>query len=249
MAPNSCLENAMTAESHRAFAARASAALWGLGLAFSIARHLQYRAPANALPSAMTSAGLDAASPIRQILVIIALPMLCAFAADLVLRRLGDVQRWSFNTAAIALATAPLSLVANGRTRHVVMHALVAMAVIACRRLHPRFSRSDVILIPVVLIAYFALLDLSPHSKPVTLWIGATALTLALRLLLGMLANAPRPAYAFALAPLAIASPWPVVNIVWLVATPLLLARGDWIPARGSRCRDSAAPRFLRGRP
>ena len=224
----------MTAESHRAFAARASAAIWGLGLAFSIARHLQHRAPANALPSAMTAAGLDASSPIRQILVIIALPMLCAFAADLVWRaseaRGPRPEAWVINTAAIALATAPLSLVAGGRTKHVVMHALVAMAVIACRRLRPRFSRSDVILIPVVLIAYFALLDLSPHGKPVTLWIAAAVLTLALRLSIGMLSNAPRPAYAFALAPLAIAGPWPVVNIVWLVVTPLLLARQDWRP-------------------
>ena len=53
-----------------------------------------------------------------------------------------------------------------GNLRHVLLHGVVAIGIIFARKLNPRFSRDDAILIPVFLATYFALLDLGFGKTP-----------------------------------------------------------------------------------
>lgn len=204
---------------------RASFALYGAALAIGIAPSLQSRVHADAPPSGIAKLGFDAHGPMRQFVLLIVLTFVFAAASTLVMRFVAE-RRWAMWTSTIALASAPLTLMYFGNVRHVLLHGVVAAAVVFARRLEPRFSRADVVLIPVVLSFYFAFLDTGFGRTPVSTLLRAAIVTLALRIAVGVLARLPRPAYAFAAAPLAFllqSQPWLV--IAFLLATPFALAR------------------------
>ncbi len=114
------------------------------------------------------------------------------------------------------------------------------------RNIAHRCSRADVLLIPTSLVAYFAILDLAPAGwRPVTCWLIAAGLTLALRLAAGRLSSLRRPGLALAPAPLAV-----LLQLQWLPATGAAIAALAWIPAAtlalALLLRTSAAERRLR---
>ncbi len=211
---------------------RAAFALYGATLAVAIAPALQHRAQPGDLPSGITALGLDSSGPLRQLALIVVMAFAFAAVASLLMRFIVE-RRWAMWTSTIALASAPITLMHFGNARHLLLHGVVAAAVIAVRRVDVRFSRADAVLVPVVLSFHFAFVDLDFGHTPAATFLRAAIVTLALRIAVGAMARLPRPGYAFAAAPLAFLAQmqWMpqraagIIAVLWLVITPLALAR------------------------
>ncbi|HXO41595.1 MAG TPA: hypothetical protein VN999_09115, partial [Thermoanaerobaculia bacterium] len=226
------------AATRRAWCVRASSAAWGLALAAAMVSTLQRPAPPGQLPGAMKALGLDAAGPFLQLAALILVPFAGALAGALLVRHLASAPRWMPATFCIALASAPLTVLAGGGLAAVLLHGTVAAAALgACwvpsrreavaarapadaepapdgrggappaprRDLRSGFSRCDLLLIPSVLVCYFAILDLAPAgTRPVTCLLAAAVLTLGLRAVTGRISSLRRPGLALAPVPLAV---------------------------------------------
>jgi len=269
------------AAARRAWCVRASAAAWGLALAAATASALQRPAPPGQLPGAMTAAGLDAAGPFLQLAALILVPVAAALAGAQLARHLAGAPRWMPATFCIALASAPLTLLAGGGLAAVLLHGAAAAAALGARWVPSRreagggrapanagrapadagrppgdagrapgdagpapggrhgappaprrdrrsgFSRCDLLLIPSVLICYFAILDLAPAgTRPVTSFLAAAVLTLGLRAAAGRISSLRRPGLALAPVPLAV-----LLQLRWLPAGAAAIAALAWIAA------------------
>ncbi len=176
--------------------------------------------------------GWDAAGPMRQFAFIVAMALLFGAAATLV-RRYVVERQWAMTTACIALASAPITLMHFGNVRHVLLHGVIAAAVVFLRHIDMRFSRADIVLLPVALAYYFAFLDLDFGHTPAATLLRAAGATLALRIAAAKWSRLSKPAYAFAAAPLAFVvqmqwvrpGPAGVIVVLWLTIVPFLLAR------------------------
>ncbi|HLX07083.1 MAG TPA: hypothetical protein VKY89_04395 [Thermoanaerobaculia bacterium] len=263
------------AAARQAWYLRAAAAAWGFALAASLVGYLQRPAPPGQLPGAMTAMGLDAAGPFLGLAALLLLPFAAAFAGGLLASQIAAGPPWALLSAGVALATAPLTVIYGGGPLDVLLHALFGAGAAAAasvtrtgvpsdpaghsdsrdrrrpidRRHHRgrRFSRADVLLIPTSLVAYFAILDLAPAGwRPVTCWLIAAGLTLALRLAAGRLSSLRRPGLALAPAPLAV-----LLQLQWLPAAGAAIAALAWIAAAtlavALLLRTPAAERRLRG--
>ena len=213
---------------------RAALALWGLALAIASMPRLAFRASEGELPGSLQNEGLSASGPLWQFALIILLPFLVTLAGQRVVPLLIE-RKWAAWSFAAALALAPVTLMHYGTFRHVVLHGVAAAAIVVARKLEPRCSRSDALLFPCVLSFYFAFLDTGFGRTPAATFFRAAVALFALRLIVGALSNETRPAIAFAFAPLAflfqmhlldkpVAGP---LALLWLIGTPLLLARID----------------------
>ncbi|HEX8616956.1 MAG TPA: hypothetical protein VF911_05140, partial [Thermoanaerobaculia bacterium] len=166
--------------------------------------------------------------------LVLLLPFLVTLAGQRVIPLLAD-RRWAAWAFSAMLALAPVTLMHYGTFRHVVLHGVAAAGIVFARRLEPRFSRSDVLLVPTLLSLYFAFLDTGFGKTPAATFFRAAVALLALRLLAGAISKQPRPAIAFAAAPAAflfqmhlldarVAGP---LALFWLIATPIALTRVD----------------------
>ena len=201
---------------------RAAFAIYGAALAIALAPSLQRRVQPGALPSGIAKLGFDSAGPSRQFVLLLVLTFAFAALATFVMRFIVE-QRWAMWTSTIALAGAPLTLMYFGNVRHVLLHGVVALAVVLLRRFDPHFSRADVVLIPVVLSFHLAFLDLDFGHTPISTFLRAAIVTLALRMCV--------PSRALAAAPLAFALQWNAwLALAFLVVTPFALMRVN--PAR-----------------
>jgi hypothetical protein len=250
------------AAARRAWCVRASSAAWGLALAAAMASTLQRPAPPGQLPGAMKAMGLDAAGPFLQLAALILGPFAGALAGALLVRHLAGAPRWMPATFCIALASAPLTLLAGGGLAAVLLHGVVAAAALGARWVQSRrddgagrapgnaepapdgrrgappapaprrdlrsgFSRCDLLLIPSVLICYFAILDLAPAgTRPVTCLLAAAVLMLGLRAAVGRISSLRRPGLALAPVPLAV-----LLQLQWLPAGAAAIAALAWIAA------------------
>ena len=253
------------AAARRAWCVRASSAAWGLALAAAMASTLQRPAPPGQLPGAMKAMGLDAAGPFLQLAALILVPFAGALAGALLVRHLASAPRWTPATFCIALASAPLTLLAGGGLAAVLLHGVVAAGALGARWVQPRredgagrapgnaepdpgrgagatagtdgrdlrrdlrsgLSRCDLLLIPSVLVCYFAILDLAPAgTQPVTCLLAAAVLTLSLRAAAGRISSLRRPGLALAPAPLAV-----LLQLQWLPAGGAAIATLAWIAA------------------
>jgi hypothetical protein len=173
---------------------RTSIAIWGLALAIGLMPRLERHASPGDLPGAMKAIGVSASSNSLQLLLIILVPAI----VTLIFGRFTPViveRRWVAWSCSIALASAPLTLMTFGNVRHVLLHGAVATAIVFLRRLDPKFTREDIVLIPTLFALYFAFLDLNFGGTIVATLLRAAIILFALRLV--------RPARAFAAAPLA----------------------------------------------
>ncbi|HXO29012.1 MAG TPA: hypothetical protein VOA80_16800 [Thermoanaerobaculia bacterium] len=126
------------AAARRAWCVRASSAAWGLALAAAMASTLQRPAPPGQLPGAMKAMGLDAAGPFLQLAALILVPFAGALAGALLVRHLAGAPRWMPATFCIALASAPLTLLAGGGLAAVLLHGVIAAAALGARWVQPR---------------------------------------------------------------------------------------------------------------
>ena len=210
------------------WAVRASSALFGLALAIAIAPRLQGPAASDELAGALAQEGLNPRGPLYQWLAIVILPFAAALAAGLVIPKLRE-SRWALVAYCTAMASALLPLMHYGNLRHVLLHGAVGAAIVAGRRWQPRFSIEDVVLLPVLLSVYLALLDVGFGKTPAATFLRAAMIVFALRVIV----RTPR---ALTLAPLALLFQmgWferpvaGVVALVWVVATTLLERQAGW---------------------
>jgi len=208
--------------------------MWGLAFAIGLAPRLQLPAGPDALPGAMQREGLSSSGPMAQFALIIALPFIVSLAGSRVTCLLAG-RPWAAWSASIALATAPITLMHFGTLRHVVMHGLTAAAIVALRRLEPRFSRADIVLIPSLLAFYFAFLDIGFGKTPASTFLRAAMALFALRLAAGWLSRSRRPGLAMAAVPLAfvLQMQWLEPSVAgwlalgWMIGTPFVLLRVD----------------------
>ena len=210
------------------WAIRASSALYGLALAIALAPRLALRAGPHELPGALAAEGLSARGPLLQWIALVLFTFLGAVAAGPLIAKLRE-SRWAAVCYCIATASAIVPMMHFGELRHVILHGLVAAAIVAARRIDPQFSREDVVLLPVLLSTYLALLDTGFGRTPSATFLRATMIVFALRLI----ARSPRP---LMFAPLAL-----LFQIGWIdrpVAGVLALAWifvSAFVPVRPSR--------------
>ncbi|HYO76677.1 MAG TPA: hypothetical protein VE010_09450, partial [Thermoanaerobaculia bacterium] len=178
---------------------RTALALWGLSLAVGLMPRLQGPAATDELPGAMRAAGLSASGPMAQFALLLLVPFLTTLAAQRVVPLLAS-RRWAGWAFAAALATAPVTLMHYGTFRHVVLHGVFAAAIVFARKLEPRFSRADVLLVPCVISFYFAFLDTGFGKTPAATFFRAALVLFALRLGVAALSQNRRPGIAFAFA-------------------------------------------------
>lgn len=211
---------------------RASLGIWGLALAIGFLPRLVRPAGPDDLAGAMRSLGISASVPPTQFAFLIVLPFVVTLLFGRRVAVLAE-RPWAAWCFAIALASAPVTLMHYGNIRHVVLHGLVAVAIFFARRLEPRFTRTDIVLIPTLLVLYFAFLDLDFGRTPAATFFRAAIVLLALRLLIGWLSKSTRPALAFAAAPLGFLAQMQTfesvvagaIALLWVVGTCLLLTR------------------------
>lgn len=197
----------------------------------AIAPSLQRRASPGELPGGIVKEGLNPNGPLLQFAAMIAATFafawLARFVIPLVLER-----RWVTVSYCAALAGAPVTLMHFGTLRHVVLHGVAAAAIVAARRLDPRFTRHDCVLLPALLSLYFAFLDIGFGKTPAATFLRAAIALFALRVVAGVVVRAAKPGLAFAAAPLALLAQlqWlspvtsAVIAIVWIFASPFALA-------------------------
>jgi hypothetical protein len=211
---------------------RASLALWGLALAIGLAPRLQHPAGPHDLPGAMRNLGLSASGPTAQFALLIVLPFLAALLATPLLSRVTE-RRWVAWSFCITLAGASITVMHFGTARHVVLHGLFAAAIVCARRLQPRFSRADLVLVPALLSLFFAFFDVGFGKTPAATLMRAAMILFALRLVIGALSKSRRPGLAFAAAPMAFVFQmhWleprlaAYLAISWIVVTSFVLMR------------------------
>ncbi|HYM59803.1 MAG TPA: hypothetical protein VEZ11_02800, partial [Thermoanaerobaculia bacterium] len=241
---------------------RAATAGYGLTVGIALAPELVLRVSAHEVPGAIQAAGISPSTPMLQLVAAIALTIAGALAGNIAARKLCGTDTlvrapsseaaqtgvpvphtaWAATCYCIALSSAAITLMHFGTLRHVILHGIVAAAMVPLRTLQPRFSRADVVLIPVLFSTYFALLDIGFGKTPAATFLRGAILVFALRLLAGWLATNRRPALAFVAAPLAFlfqmqwisAKAAGALALLWIVGTALLLT---FLLREGSRER------------
>jgi len=225
--------------SDRGWAVRAATAVFGAAVAIGVGPSLQFRAAPGELPGALPAEGLSPSGPVMQFAALLLCVIAFAILGDIAARPLRGI-RWATVSYCAALFASPLPLMHFGNLRHVLLHGAVAIGIVLARKLQPRFSRDDVVLLPVFLAAYFAFLDIGFGKTPVATFERAAIAVFALRLAVGWLSRGARPALAFVAAPLAFLFEMNggggLPALMWIVVTPLVAARID---------RERAAARLL----
>jgi hypothetical protein len=193
----------MWTRSRRETLLAAAFALWGLALGFAMIAVWDRPAPADQLPGAAKALGFDAHGPFRWIAGLMLLPVL----VPLLMRPLAR--------ALAAARTFPLALLAPVVTlwlctmRRDVFWTLVpcAAVLVVCYLLRDRdlrWTRRDVVLVPVLLMCVVAIKDISHGlSAEVGIYLAAV-LVLSTRIAITFIPSALPPALAFLIAPLGI---------------------------------------------
>lgn len=212
-------------------AVRTCTAVYGAAVGIAIAPALQGPAGRDSLPGGIVSAGLSPAGPMLQLAAVVAGVVLFAFLGGIVVP-LAAHARWVTVGFCVAMASAPVTLMHFGTMRHVILHGAVGAGILATRRLEPRFSRHDIVLLPLLLSCYFAFLDIGFGKTAIATFLRATAVVFVLRLVVGAVTRMARPGLAFTAAPLALLlqlqwlSPGAggVLALIWLLGSPFALA-------------------------
>lgn len=205
--------------------------LFGIAIAAAAAPALQRPSSARDLPAGIVAARLSPSGPTLQFALFVVSAFLFAWIGTRVARV--PMPRWAIVAYCAATASAPVTLMHFGALRHVVLHGFVAAAIVAARRLNPRFSRHDAVLLPALLSCYFAFIDTDFGHTPAATFLRAAIAIFALRVIIGVVSRAAKPGLAFCAAPLALIAQTQllapktsgILAIAWLFASPFLLMR------------------------
>src|SRR3954454_5411211 len=247
---------AMTAR--RDLILRIGAALWGFAIAISLLPFWLGPPPPGQLPGFATSMGLDARAPMRYLLSLILVPLLWTFALRPILNILvnDDTRAWARNAfTASAIGILWFVIITRSLAWVVIAPAIVLAVVLLVRKVDARFSRHDLILLPVLATTYLALLDLLPRSVEQVLLLSALIVFLVrIAIVLIRRDSVLPPGPCFALAPLGLVlqssfnsydirhSPWAPLALA--VISPLLV-RALIRDTAAMRARFRAALRYV----
>jgi hypothetical protein len=247
---------AMTAR--RDLILRLGAAIWGFAIAISLMPFWLGPPPPGQLPGYAASIGLDARAPMRFVLTLIFVPLLWTFALRPILTILGrdDARAWARNAFPFAAIGILWFVIIDRNLAWVLIAPAIVLAVsLAMRRFDARFTRGDLILLPVLATTYLALLDLSSRSVEDALLLSALLVFLVRIAIVPLRRTKALPAsLCFALAPIGLAlqssfnsydfrhSPWAPLALV--VISPLLL-RALIRDSIATRARFRAALRYV----
>jgi hypothetical protein len=216
---------------------RIGAAIWGFAIAISLLPFWLGPSPPGQLPGFATSMGLDARAPMRFVLSLILVPLLWTFALRPILNILGrdDTRAWARNAfTSSAIGILWFVIITRSLAWVLIAPAVVVTVAVLMRKVDARFTRHDLILLPVLATVYLALLDLLPRSVEQVLLLSAL-LVFLVRIAVVPIRRATGlpPALCFALAPLGLVlqssfngydirhSPWAPLALA--VISPLLL--------------------------
>ena len=237
---------------------RLAAAVWGFAIAISLLPLWMGPPYPGQLPGFAKAIGFDARAPMRFVLGLMLIPLLWTFALRPLLALLArdDARAWARNAFASSAVAILWFVIINRNLAWVLIAPAFVLGVsIAMRSADARFSRHDLILLPVLATVYLALLDFVPRSVE-QLFVLALVLVFAVRIAIVPIrrTTALPPALCFALAPLGLAlqssfnsydvrhSPWG--PLAFAIVTPLLL-RAFVRDAPSTRKRFRAALRYV----
>lgn len=180
-----------------------SFAVWGLCIAIAMSSVLRGPAPPGQAVSAATLANIDARSSMRWMLCLLLFPIAVPAILRPVSRRLAAGRAWARNVVLVApLVTLWLISVQQSVVWAIVPCGLVVLACVLLRERDVQFTRRDVVLVPALLAAAVALVDIAPHLIAHEHVLLAAMLVLALRIGVTFIRSPLPPALAFVLAPL-----------------------------------------------
>jgi hypothetical protein len=146
---------------------RIGAAIWGFAIAISLLPFWLGPPSPGQVPGFATSMGLDARAPLRFVLSLILVPLLWTFALRPILNILGrdDTRDWARNAfTSSAVGILWFVIITRSLAWVLIAPAIVLIVSLAMRKIDARFTRHDLILLPVLATLYLALLDLLPRS-------------------------------------------------------------------------------------
>lgn len=180
----------------------AAFAVWGLTIAIALVSFWRRPAPPDQLMGAAKMIGLDAHGPLRWMLGLMLLPMLVPLALRPIARRLAEGCAWARNAAIAApLVTLWLTLITMRIAWSIVPCAIVIATCALLRNRDLRFTRTDVVLVPVLLTTLLGLMDVS-KIEVFPCVVLAALLVFVLRVAIAFIPSPPAPAFSFIAAPL-----------------------------------------------
>jgi hypothetical protein len=200
------------------------AALWGLGIAIALYPYWIRPAAPGQLPSYLTSKNIDSHASFHLLASVVVIPLIVVFILRPVIARLADsgTRRWARNAAGIAMMVGLWHAIEiRNLPWTVIPPALALIAITLARRVDARFSRRDVLLLPAFGAVYIVLCDVT-HLGFERITILSAGAVLALRVALSW-RGWRRPALCFALAPIALAVPQPIVSMIIAIGSPIAL--------------------------
>lgn len=216
---------------------RIGAAIWGFAIAISLLPLWLGPAPSDQLPGFAKTMGFDAHAPLRFVLGLMLIPLLWTLALRPLLAVLGrdDTRDWARNAfASAAIGILWFVIIDRELTWVLIAPGFVLAVALAMRKADARFTRHDLILMPVQATVYLALLDLLPRAVEQVLLLSALVVfTVRIAIVPLRRGDGLPPAMCFLLAPLGLAlqssfnsydlrhSPWAPLALA--VVTPLLL--------------------------
>ncbi|HVE70836.1 MAG TPA: hypothetical protein VNI54_05660 [Thermoanaerobaculia bacterium] len=182
-----------------------SFAVWGLGIAIAMSAVLRRPAPPGQPVSVATLQNVDARGSMWWMLCLLLFPIVLPAALRPLTRRLASGNAWARNTViAATLVTLWLVSVHQSVRWATVPCAIVVLVCMLLRERELHFTRRDVVLVPSMLAALIALIDIAPRISAHKHAVLAALLVLALRIAVTFLRSPLAPAFAFLAAPLAL---------------------------------------------
>ena len=189
--------------SRREILLSAAFAFWGFTIAITLIHLWDRPAPPDQMMGMARLHDFEAHGPFRWMAGLMLLPVLLPLAMRPAIRRLANGEAWARNTVLIApLVTMWLVTIETNRGTAIVPCAMVILlCVLFCRR-ELRFTRNDVVLLPVFLTMLMGIIDVAPkipvnHCVPI-----AALLLFIVRIAVGLIPSPVPPGLAFVVAPL-----------------------------------------------
>jgi len=180
----------------------AAFALWGLAIAIALASVWDQPAPAGQLPSHATRFNFDAHAPFRWWIGMMLLPILTPVVLRPIARRLAEGQRWAFGAAALTPFVALWFVIITRNVWWAILPFGAAIAICTLLRHRDlRFTRHDVVLVPVLLMTVLALNDAFTGLSIDRALVVAALLLFATRVAVALIPSPLPPGLAFVAAP------------------------------------------------
>ncbi|HEV7240051.1 MAG TPA: hypothetical protein VGQ36_12500 [Thermoanaerobaculia bacterium] len=181
-------------------------AVWGLAIAIAMITVWRKPAPPDQMMGLAKVMGFDADGPMRWMLGLMLLPLIVPLLLRPITRMLADGEAWARNTAMLApVVTLWLVTAQTSVMRAIAPCAIVVLFCALLRRRELRFTRIDVVLVPVFLTTLLATVDVTRTLSIFDCVPIAAILILALRVAVTFIPSPLPPAFAFLVAPLALA--------------------------------------------